>query len=69
MVRMASEAEAQIEAFSQQNLANLAWAYGKLSHYESVLMDAVAQQAAFKVKVQDPNSYSFLVTSLGNVLL
>ena len=50
MVRMAAEAEAQIEQFSQQNLANLAWAYGKLSFYQRSLMDAVALQAVIKVK-------------------
>ena len=51
MERMAAEAEAQIEGFSQQNLANLAWAFGKLSHYRRPLMDAIAEQAAKKVKV------------------
>ena len=51
MVRMAAEAEAQIEQFSQQNLANLAWAYGKLLHYEASLMDSLAAQATLKIKV------------------
>lgn len=52
MVRMAAEAEAQIAQFSQQNLANLAWAYGKLSFYQRSLMDAVALQAVIKVKAR-----------------
>lgn len=51
MTRMAKEAEEHIQEFSQQNLANLAWAYGKLSHYEASLLDHVACQATLKVKV------------------
>lgn len=50
LARMATEAESQIVKFSQQNLANLAWAYGKLLHYERGLMDAIAQQATIKLK-------------------
>ena len=49
--RMADEADTQIANFSQQNLANLAWAYGKLSHYKPSLMASVAHQAVLKVKV------------------
>ena len=48
---MATEAEAQIDSFSQQNLANLAWAYGKLCHLKPTLMASVAAQAILKVKV------------------
>ena len=50
--RMATEAAAQIENFSQQNLANLAWAYGKLSHFKASLMASVAHQAVLKSKVK-----------------
>lgn len=49
--RMAEEATTQIGEFSQQNLANLAWAYGKLSYYSYELMAAVAHQAILKMEV------------------
>ncbi len=49
---MATEAEAQIHSFSQQNLANLAWAYGKLCHSKPSLMASVAHQAVLKIKVK-----------------
>lgn len=48
---MAREADDQIKSFSQQNLANLAWAYGKLSHYEPALLATIACQAVVKIKV------------------
>lgn len=47
----ADEAEWRITEFSQQNLANLAWAYGKLGHYHKGLLDAIAKQAASMLEV------------------
>ena len=51
LASMAKEAQLHIDKFSQQNLANLAWAYGKLSYYDSKLMDSVAFQSTARVKV------------------
>lgn len=49
---MAAEALKTIESFSQQNLANLAWAYGKLAHFQAALMGAIAERASQMIKVR-----------------
>lgn len=48
---MSQEAITHIKNFSQQNLANLAWAYGKVAHDDPLLLDAIAQQACSMIKV------------------
>lgn len=48
---MAEEAVSTIEQFSQQNLANLAWAYGKLAINHSQLIDAIAARACAMISV------------------
>lgn len=57
MITFGGEAERRIEEFSQQNLANLTWAFGKLSHCAPSLLDAVGQKATAVVEV-----HSFTVT-------
>ncbi len=52
MDRFASEAEGRIQEFSQQNLANMAWAFGKLTHDAPSLLDAIGLKATVIVKVQ-----------------
>ena len=51
MDRFASEAEGRIQEFSQQNLANMAWAFGKLTHDTPSLLDAIGLKATTIVKV------------------
>ena len=51
MDRFASEAEGRIQEFSQQNLANMAWAFGKLTHDAPSLLDAIGLKATTIVKV------------------
>ena len=51
MDRFASEAEGRIQEFSQQNLANMAWAFGKLTHDAPSLLDAIGLKATAIVKV------------------
>ena len=51
MITFGGEAERRIEEFSQQNLANLTWAFGKLSHRAPSLLDAVGQKATAVVEV------------------
>ena len=51
MDRFASEAEGRIQEFSQQNLANMAWAFGKLTHDAPSLLDAIGRKATVIVKV------------------
>ena len=51
MERMAQEAITQIDLFSQQNLSNLTWAFGKLSHYNQQLLEVVATQVILKIAV------------------
>jgi hypothetical protein len=44
--------------FTQQNLANLAWAYGKLGHYHQGLLDAIAARSLEILEVRnDPPQY------------
>lgn len=52
MVRFASEAEGRIQEFSQQNLANMAWAFGKLTHHAPSLLDAIGRKATAIVEVR-----------------
>lgn len=56
MDRFASEAEGRIQEFSQQNLANMAWAFGKLTHDAPSLLDAIGRKATTIVKVLAPFS-------------
>lgn len=56
MDRFASEAEGRIQEFSQQNLANMAWAFGKLTHDAPSLLDAIGRKATTIVKVVTPLS-------------
>ena len=51
MDKFGAEAEGRIQEFSQQNLANMAWAFGKITHYMPSLLDAIAQKATAIVKV------------------
>ena len=51
MVRFAGEAEGRMEEFSQQNLANMAWAFGKLTHHTPSLLDAIGHKATAVVQV------------------
>ena len=51
MDRFASEAEGRVQEFSQQNLANMAWAFGKLTHDAPSLLDAIGLKATTIVKV------------------
>ena len=51
MVRFAQEAEGRMEEFSQQNLANMAWAFGKLTHHAPSLLDAIGRKATAVVQV------------------
>ena len=51
MVRFAQEAEGRMEEFSQQNLANMAWAFGKLTHHAPPLLDAIGYKATAVVQV------------------
>lgn len=46
-----TEAEGRIQEFSQQNLANMAWAFGKITHYMPSLLDAIGDKATSIVKV------------------
>lgn len=51
MDRFADEAEGRIQEFSQQNLANMAWAFGKLTHDAPSLLDAIGLKATTIVTV------------------
>ena len=51
MVRFAQEAEGRMEEFSQQNLANMAWAFGKLTHHAPPRLDAIGYKATAVVQV------------------
>lgn len=51
MVRFAGEAEGRMEEFSQQNLANMAWAFGKLTHHAPSLLDAIGHKATAVIQV------------------
>lgn len=53
---MAQEAIHQIKDFSQQNLANLTWAFGKLHHYHKNLLTEVAGQTVLKLAVKPSSS-------------
>lgn len=46
-----NEATHQIQEFSAQNLANTAYAFGKLIHYMPALLDATGMQATALIKV------------------
>lgn len=54
MARFASEAEGRMQEFSQQNLANMAWAFGKLTHHAPSLLDAIGHKATAGVQVGTP---------------
>ncbi len=64
MDRFASEAEGRIQEFSQQNLANMAWAFGKLTHDAPSLLDAIGLKATTIVKVAYLFSIYFIFCSL-----
>ena len=51
MDQFGAEAEGRIQEFSQQNLANMAWAFGKITHYMPSLLNAIGQKATAIVKV------------------
>ena len=51
MGRFASEAKGRMQEFSQQNLANMAWAFGKLTHHAPSLLDAIGHKATAVVQV------------------
>ena len=51
MDRFAQEAQDRIQEFSQQNLANVAYAYGKAKHDAPGLLDKIAQRAIAIVEV------------------
>ena len=55
MTRFGSEAEGRIQEFSQQNLSNMAWAFGKLSHDAPALLDAIGRKAMAIVQVTHMN--------------
>lgn len=54
MARFAIEAEGRVQEFSQQNLANMAWAFGKLTHHAPSLLDAIGHKATAVVQVGTP---------------
>ena len=45
MDSFAEEGRSRIQEFSQQNLANMAYAYGKAKHDAPVLMDSIGRRA------------------------
>jgi hypothetical protein len=51
MEAVAAEAVPRIHEFSQQNLSNLCWAFGKLAHFNAKLMAAIAERAVVLIKV------------------
>lgn len=51
MDKFGAEAEGRIQEFSQQNLANMAWAFGKITHYMPSLLDAIGRKATAIVEV------------------
>jgi hypothetical protein len=51
MNAVAAEATPRIQEFSQQNLSNLCWAFGKLGHFDGELMAAIAERSIVLIKV------------------
>lgn len=51
MNAIAAEATPRIQEFSQQNLSNLCWAFGKLGHFDRELMAAIAERSIVLIKV------------------
>lgn len=51
MNAIAAEATPRIQEFSQQNLSNLCWAFGKLGHFDGKLMAAIAERSIVLIKV------------------
>ena len=51
MDAVAAEAVPRIHEFSQQNLSNLCWAFGKVGHFNSKLVAAIAERSIVLVKV------------------
>jgi hypothetical protein len=60
MNAIAAEATPRIQEFSQQNLSNLCWAFGKLGHFDSELMAAIAERSIVLIKVLHCALYSTL---------
>ena len=66
MDRFAEEGRSRIQEFSQQNLANMAYAYGKAKHDAPVLMDSIGRRAIAIARVGTAKSdlcFSVLCTT------